>query len=484
MVLPSEGAMPGMVSPLLRALSNQHERYVIFHTPCTISTDSCVSIGEHLVKTALGLIVVTLLIGLAWPTDKYRVLKSKELLQMLDAIHEDIKQHYYDPSIHGFDLDGRFAKARNEILGSKSESEGLLDIAAAVESVDDSHTHFRPPTRPYGVDYGWIMEPMGESGCFVTAVRPDTDAFAKGLKPGDKILSINGIAVTRQNLRFIEYAYHVVPQSGFHLSVQTPAGVTRNLVAMATVIPGQSIIRHSDVITWLSTHHQQADRSQYFHKEGVLFWKLPDFLLQPSEVDDLVNKAHSFRAVVLDLRGNRGGLEGALEELIGGFFDEDVEIGDVKARDGSMPWLVHSSRQKAFSGNLIVLVDSSTGSAAEIFSRVVQIEKRGTVVGDRTMGAVMQGKTFMHVVQLDPTYVTQYGVEVSTAELIMRDGKPLEKVGIMPDERILSTPDDLVLGRDPALARAAELAGVKISADEASKIFPFRWPKQRMPEID
>jgi len=435
-------------------------------------------------KTALGFIFVTLLIGLAWPTDKYRVLKSEEMLQMLDAIHEDIKQHYYDPSIHGFDLNGRFAKARNEILGSRSEGEGLLDIAAAVESVDDSHTHFRPPTRPYGVDYGWIMEPIGESSCFVIAVRPDTDAFAKGLKPGDKVLSINGIALTRQNVRFIEYAYHVVPQSGFHLSVQSPAGVPRNLVAMATVIPGQSIIRHSDVMMWLRTHYQQGDRSQYYHQEGVLFWKLPDFLIEPGEVDDLVNKTHSFKTVVLDLRANRGGFEGALEKFIGGFFDHDTEIGDVKARDGSKPWIVHSRKQKAFSGNLIVLVDSSTGSAAEIFSRVVQIEKRGIVVGDRTMGAVMQGKMFMHAVQLDRTNLAQYGVEVSTAELIMRDGKILEKVGVMPDGRTLPTPDDLVLGRDPVLARAAELAGVRISADEASKIFPLRWPKERMPEID
>lgn len=435
-------------------------------------------------KTAMGFIVVTLLIGLAWPTDRYRVLKSEEMLQMLDVIHEDIKQHYYDPSVHGFDLDRRFAEARNEILRSRSESEGLLDIAAAVESVDDSHTHFLPPTRPYGVDYGWIMEPVGESSCFVTAVRPDSDAFAKGLRPGDRILSINGIGVTRQNIDFIEYAYHVVPQSGFHLSVQSPAGVTRNLVAMATLIPGQSMIRHSDLMMWLSIHHQQGDRSQYHHQEGVLFWKLPDFLIEPSEVGSLMNKTRSFKAVVLDLRGNRGGLEGVLEKFIGGFFDQDVEIGDLKARDGTMPWMVASRKQKAFSGKLIVLVDGGTGSAAEIFSRVVQIEKRGTVIGDRTSGAVMQGNTFMHVVRLDATNVAQYGVQVSTAELIMRDGKLLEKAGVMPDERILPTPDDLVLGRDPALARAAELAGVRISADEASKIFPSRWPKERMPEID
>lgn len=435
-------------------------------------------------KVALGFFAAALLIGSAWPTDKYRVLKTDEMLQMLDSIRQDIRDHYYDPSLHGFDLDGRFARARKEILGSASEGEGLLDIAAAVESLNDSHTHFRPPERPYGVDYGWISEPIGESTCFITAVRPDSDAFAKGLRPGDKLLSINGVTLSRQNIRFIEYAYRVFPQSGLHLSVESPGGASHTVVAMAAVMPGQSIVRRSDVITWLRTRHQQSDRSQYYHEGDVLFWKLPDFLIQPSDVDDMLKRTRPFKTLVLDLRGNPGGLEDALDKFLGGFFDHDVEIGEIKSRDGSRTWTAHSRKQKAFAGRLIVLVDSRTGSAAEIFSRVIQIENRGTVLGDRTLGAVSQGTMFMHAVHLDATNVAEYGAEVSTAELIMRDGKTLEKTGVIPDERILPTQDDLVQGRDPVLLRAAGLAGLKISTDQATKIFPLRWPKERMPEID
>ena len=57
--------------------------------------------------------------------------------------------------------------------------------------------------------------------------------------------------------------------------------------------------------------------------------------------------------------------------------------------------------------------------------------------------------------------------EVSTANLIMTDRKSLEKVGVFPDERILAKPEDIVRGRDPVRARAAELGGVKITPDEA-----------------
>jgi C-terminal processing protease CtpA/Prc len=69
-----------------------------------------------------------------------------------------------------------------------------------------------------------------------------------------------------------------------------------------------------------------------------------------------------------------------------------------------------------------------------------------------------------------------YGVQVTESDLIMEDGKSLEHVGVTPDEVVLPTPADLAAGRDPAMVRAAELVGQKISPEEAGKFFPFEWP--------
>lgn len=330
------------------------------------------------------------------------------------------------------------------------------------------------------------MQAVGDSNCYVTEVRPDSDAATKGLRPGDQVESVNGVTLTRQDLSYVEYGYRIFPQSGLHLVVRSPDGSQKTIVAMAKVLPGQPLIRHSDQMTWMRNHaHDVArDRSRYHREGNVLFWKLPDFLMEPADMEESLNKTHSLGSVVLDLRGNPGGNVTALVKLVGGFFTHDVRIGDRKTRRDSVPQIAKTRGGKAFGGKLIVLVDGRSSSAAEIFARVVQLEKRGVVLGDRSAGAVMEAQFFPDAVSLSPTTMSPYGATITEAALVMSDGGTLEKVGVTPEERIVPTPADLAEGRDPVLARAAELVGLRMTVQEAGKVFPFEWPKEQMPEID
>jgi len=68
--------------------------------------------------------------------------------------------------------------------------------------------------------------------------------------------------------------------------------------------------------------------------------------------------------------------------------------------------------------------------------------------------------------------MTYYTVFVTEADLVMSDGKSLEHVGVEPDVVVLPTPQDLTDRRDPALAKAAGLVGVRISPEDAGAAFP------------
>jgi len=197
------------------------------------------------------------------------------------------------------------------------------------------------------------------------------------------------------------------------------------------------------------------------------------FLLDNSEIDKLFSIARRHSTLILDLRENPGGLVDAAKRMISNLFDHDVKVFDRMTRHGRATVVAKSRGSSAYAGKVIVLIDSGSASSAEILARVVQLEKRGTVIGDRSAGAVMETQ-ILTFAQGDATAIF-YAVAVTDADLLMTDGKSLEGVGVTPDELALPTPLDLAAGRDPVLAQAALMAGLSLDAAAAGKLFPFEW---------
>ena len=134
-----------------------------------------------------------------------------------------------------------------------------------------------------------------------------------------------------------------------------------------------------------------------------------------------------------------------------------------------------SRGKDAFVGKIFVLIDSGSASASELFARVVQLEKRGTVIGDQSAGAVMRARTYPHAI--GGSRFIPYSLSITDADIIMTDGKSLERLGVIPDELKLPSAMELAGKHDPVLAYALSLAGVEITAEKAGALFPIEWKK-------
>ena len=403
-----------------------------------------------------------------------RIEKSR-MKDILKNVKNDIKKNYYDPNFRGIDLDERFKQAEERLDQATSVGQAFAVIAQVLIDFDDSHLYFIPPPTNLRVEYGWRMQMIGDK-CFVTSVKPKSDAEAKGLKVGDQIISIEGFRPNKKEFWKISYYYNLLSiRGGLKLNVLSPEAqqprdieIKSHIKKLPHAINFQSYHRLFD-----NFYTEENDKNRFVTVGNTVIWKMPSFGIDPKQVGSLVSSARKGNSIILDLRGNGGGYVKTLENLTGYFFDKDIKIADLKGRKKMDPPMAKTVGSNVFKGRLIVLIDSNSASASEMFARVVQLEKRGIVLGDISSGSVMQSRS--HNTQMGTYSAIPYSVSITNADVIMADGKSLEYVGVIPDETILPTAADLANQRDPVLARAVELLGGTLSAEEAGKFFKYYW---------
>jgi C-terminal processing protease CtpA/Prc len=435
--------------------------------------------SRHCQTVVLLLLLVTPAAGQNAP-QKLDSVGMDRARQILRDAYENVKKHYYDTKFHGLDWDARFKEYDGKMASATSMSQAFSVVAGFLDALNDSHTFFQPPSRAFRLDYGYRIQMFGNKA-LVTRVRPGTDAESK-VHPGDQVVNCNRYAITRDALWKMNYYFNSLsPQRTMELALLDPAGQQRQVVVDAKIQEFKKVMDLTGAdggfdIFQMIRNEENSDhllRQRYVEAGGAIIWKMPLFDMTDEETDHMFGIARKYKALILDLRGNPGGAVINLERMVGNVFDHEVKIADRIGRKELKPQLAKTRGDKAFTGKIIVLVDSGSASAAELFARVMQLEKRGTVIGDQTSGSVMEARGYSNSQGIETKIF--YSFSVTDADLIMADGKSLEHGGVVPDEVVLPTAKDLADGKDPVLARAAALAGVNMEPAAAGKMFPFEW---------
>lgn len=395
-------------------------------------------------------------------------------LMMVRAVGRLLRQHYYDPTFRGIDLEARLRAAEDQIRAARSNTDVFLSIARVTLALNDSHTLYFPPQRAARVDYGWAMRAIGDS-VYVTAVYAGTPAASRGLRIGDRLLSLNGFAVTRDVVWQMRYFFDLVsPQSQLDVVVEHLNGAQERMELPARVVAERQF---RDLTTggfdqfiedYLRRYQERRDWEEKVGSD-VLVWRLSSFEREDKDLDRTLDRARACKGLVLDLRGNGGGFLSAIEHLVSRLFERPVLISvDHKRNDVDS---ITARPRDPYTGTLVVVVDGASASASEILARVVQLERRGVVIGDRTAGAVMGSRGFSEFT-IGGFRSVLFGMSVTVMDVRMSDGASLEQLGVMPDERLLPTARDLATRRDPVLSRAVALAGATISPEAAGALLP------------
>ncbi len=346
----------------------------------------------------------------------------------------------------GADLD----RVRNALNGFLAEPQASQDgfiaahalVRGMVRFADEGHTYFLDPQQ-YQDYQSWsrgdnryvgigISVSARGSEPRIVEVYEDTPAQRAGLKSGDVIISINGQVVAGLVLE---------EMTGL---VRGPAGTTVEMVVRRGEDPLTFKMQRTEIHLQFVKQRVVADDIGYLSLRGFP---------EPSVIESIEQNVAAFqeqgiRGLVLDLRGNSGGRIDVGTRLLSHFLPAGSTVYEETDRSGQNR--THFSRAGSQYGlPLVVLVDGGTASMGEIFASAVQEHGAATIVGSTTAGSVAAAQVFGLP---DGT-----GLQVTVYEIRSPEGKPLNRVGVVPDEVIESDPTNVVAGDDPVLSRAIEI---------------------------
>jgi carboxyl-terminal processing protease len=262
-----------------------------------------------------------------------------------------------------------------------------------------------------------------QGALLIVHVIPNSPAEKAGIRDGDRITAVDGQVTSA--LSTDEAASLLTGEEGslVRVTVSTPGKAPRDLTVRRASVDVPSLEGVKIVNP----------------EKGVAYVKIPAFQkTTPADLENALWDLHKqgMRSLIIDLRGNPGGLLTASVEVADKFI---ADGGIVSTRGRSEPenFSYRAHRPGTWRVPLVVLIDGDSASASEIFAGAIKDSGRGKVVGFRSYGkGSVQG--------IFPLGKNGAGARLTTAKFYSPLGHPISNVGITPDVDVRNTTTTLL----------------------------------------
>lgn len=345
-------------------------------------------------------------------------------LEMVHANYPDAAKVDYDRLVN---------RALEGMLGSLDPHSSFIHPETQAETGDGQ---LDPHLGTLGISLGRRAD-----GLYLAAIDDSSPASQAELRAGDQLLEVDGKEVGMLALRDALGLLAGAPGEPVSLKIQRPhERDTRSARLVRVAVREHSV-----------AEARMLDNS----KTGFVY--LSEFTAgAPQELEQALDTLEDagMNALILDLRGNPGGLLTAAVEILGLFLPPDTEVVTTRGRhpEASQPPLKTPARQRRKRDYpLRVLVDGHSASASELVAAALQDLKRAKVYGEKTYGK----GSVQNIIPMGKGTA----LRLTIATYHTPSGRTPHLVGVLPDVAVATTPADrakLEIFRRRAAATPAE----------------------------
>lgn len=329
--------------------------------------------------------------------------------------------------------------------------DAYVAIDTMIESLGDDYTRLLRP-RAFGHQSRDIDAQLAGVGLHIalrqgqlTVISPivGTPAQRAGLRAGDRITHINGWSTAGHSAE--ECAERIRGKEGLALTLTITRGRAKKPQVYRLV---RALIHVPSVYT------QPLLEPQLLKGLPIAYIRLDSFISEDAAQEmaqalaDLKRQSPTPEGLILDLRGNYGGLLSNAVDIADLFLDHDLVVS-VEGREAWEREPFWANDGQDFTGPMVLLVDGGTASASEILSGALQENHRAKLVGTQTFGKGMVQK-IMPLQQ-------GAGLNITTARYFTPRHRDINHKGIAPDVSVALEEKAFRRKQDTQLEKAVAL---------------------------